>query len=169
MLDVESDGPIPATDCYSMVCFGAVKMNAQLNTTFYGQTAPISSKYDPEALKISGFTREEHMKFDDPLKVMHEFSEWIEQHNTDFRPMFISDNNGYDWQFINWYFHYFTGKNPFGYSSINLGSLYKGYVRNMKKNFKHLRITKHTHHPVMDAKGNAEAFNKILNDFRTNG
>ena len=25
------------------------------------------------------------------------------------------------------------------------------------KNFKHLRRTKHTHHPVDDAKGNAEA------------
>ena len=27
----------------------------------------------------------------------------------------------------------------------------------MTKNFKHLRKTKHTHHPVDDAKGNAEA------------
>ena len=27
--------------------------------------------------------------------------------------MFISDNNGFDWQFINWYFHHFTGSNPF--------------------------------------------------------
>ena len=70
---------------------------------------------------------------------------------------FISDNNGYDWQFINWYFHHFTGANPFGFSSANLGSLYKGLVGNMRDNFKHLRKTKHTHHPVDDAKGNAEA------------
>ena len=71
--------------------------------------------------------------------------------------MFVSDNNGFDWQFINWYFHEFTGKNPFGHSSTNLGSLYKGLVKDTSKNFKHLRRSKHTHHPVDDARGNAEA------------
>jgi hypothetical protein len=30
-------------------------------------------------------------------------------------------------------------------------------VKDMFKNFKHLRKTAHTHHPVDDAKGNAEA------------
>jgi hypothetical protein len=63
----------------------------------------------------------------------------------------------FDWQFINWYFHHFTGANPFGHSSTNLGSLYKGLVRDVMQNFKHLRKTPHTHHPVDDAKGNAEA------------
>ena len=38
-----------------------------------------------------------------------------------------------------------------------LGSLYKGLVKDTWKNFKHLRKTKHTHHPVDDAKGIAEA------------
>jgi hypothetical protein len=69
----------------------------------------------------------------------------------------VSDNNGYDWQFINWYFHHFTGENPFGFSSMNLGSLYKGAVRDVFQTFKHLRKTAHTHHPVDDARGNAEA------------
>ena len=54
-------------------------------------------------------------------------------------------------------FHHFTGGNPFGFSSTNLGSLYKGLVKDTAPNFKHLRRTKHTHHPVDDAKGNAEA------------
>ena len=47
--------------------------------------------------------------------------------------------------------------NPFGFSSTNLGSLYKGLVRDTSLNFKHLRKTRHTHHPVDDARGNAEA------------
>ena len=71
--------------------------------------------------------------------------------------MFISDNNGFDWQFINWYFHRFLAHNPFGFSSTNLGSLYKGLVKDTSQNFKHLRKTKHTHKPVDDAMGNAEA------------
>ena len=59
--------------------------------------------------------------------------------------------------FICWYFYHFTGQNPFGHSSQNLGSLFKGMEKDMFKNFKHLRKTKHTHHPVDDARGNAEA------------
>ena len=70
--------------------------------------------------------------------------------------MFISDNNGFDWQFVNWYFHHFLGNNPFGHSSTNLGSLYKGLVKVKFKNLNHLRRTPHTHHPVDDAKGNPE-------------
>ena len=70
----------------------------------------------------------------------------------------FSDNNGFDWQFIAWYFHHFLGTNPFGHSSVNLGSLYKGMVRDTFQNFKHLCKTPHTHNPVDDAMGNAEAF-----------
>ena len=77
----------------------------------------------------------------------------------------ISDNNGYDWQFINWYFHHFTGENPFGFSSMNLGSFYKGLVGDTSKTFKHLRKTEHTHDPVDDALGNAEAFLAVIEQF----
>ena len=91
---------------------------------------------------------------------MREFASWIDEHSTG-RPLFISDNNGFDWGFINWYFHHFTGSNPFGFTSSNLGSLYKGVVGDTFKNFKHLRETSHTHHPVDDARGNAEALLKI--------
>jgi hypothetical protein len=65
--------------------------------------------------------------------------------------------------FICWYFHHFTGKNPFGYSSQNLGSLYKGIERDMFKTFTRFRKTEHTHNPVDDARGNAEALLTIVN------
>ena len=94
---------------------------------------------------------------------MRSFAEWLASISKD-RLMFIADNNGFDWQFINWYFHHFTGKNPFGFSSTNLGSLYKGLVKDMSPNFKHLRRTKHTHNPVDDAKGNAEALLTMKNE-----
>jgi hypothetical protein len=155
MVDVEADGPIPHT--YSMVSFGAVIVDNNLDKTFYGKLKPISDKWVPEALAVSGFSRDETMQFDDPVHVMQNFAEWIKENNEGKRPMFIADNNGFDWQWINWYFHEFTGNNPFGFSSTNLGSLYKGMEKSIFKNFKHLRKTKHTHHPVDDAKGNAEA------------
>jgi len=80
--------------------------------------------------------------------------------------MFISDSNGFDWQFINSYFPHFTGSNPFGFSSTNLGSLYKGIVRDTTRNFKHLRKTRDTHNPVDDARGNAEALLALRDEFQ---
>lgn len=154
MVDVEADGPIPGD--YSMVCFGAIIVEPQLNRTFYGKLKAISEKFIPEALAVSGFSREECLEFEDPNYVMADFRSWIAE-NCKNRALFISDNNGFDWQFINWYFHHFIGKNPFGFSSTNLGSLYKGMQNDTFVNFKHLRKTKHTHHPVDDARGNAEA------------
>ena len=159
MVDVESDGPIPGD--YSMICFAAVVVEAQLMTTFYGRLKPISDNWIADALNVSGFTRGQTLEFEEPKVVMQRFAEWIERECKG-RPFFISDNNGFDWQFINWYFHHFLRRNPFGYSSTNLGSLYKGIKRDMFKNFKHLRKTKHTHHPLDDAKGNAQALLTIV-------
>jgi hypothetical protein len=154
MVDIEADGPIPGD--YSMICFGAVIVEPALNRTFYSRLRPISEKWIPEALQVSGFSREDCLQFEEPAGVMARFDTWIRE-NVQGRPIFIADNNGFDWQFINWYFHHFLDRNPFGFSSTNLGSLYKGLVKDASASFKHLRKTRHTHNPVDDARGNAEA------------
>lgn len=157
IVDVETDGPIPGD--YSMVSVGAVAIgnDGNLKEEFYGQLKPISDKWVPEALVVSGHSREQCLtEFDDPKVVMERFTQWIRS-TTKGRPMFASDNNGFDWMFVCWYFHHFTDHNPFGFSSTNIGSLYKGLVGSVYENFKHLRRTKHSHHPVDDARGNAEA------------
>jgi len=156
IVDVEADGPCPGI--YSMISFGAVVFdkNGKFDQTFYGKLRPMTDYYIEEALAVSGFTREQVETFPDPKVTMKEFEGWINV-VSDGRPFFLSDNNGFDWQFINYYFHYYLECNPFGHSSTNIGSLYKGMERSMFGNFKHLRKPKHTHHPVDDAKGNAEA------------
>lgn len=153
-VDIEADGSIPYK--YSMVCFGAVIVEPSLNRTFYGKTKPISDTWNPESLAISGFTREQHLTFDDPKIVMEQFRDWIKQNNKGGRPIFISDNGG-DFAWINWYFHWFLGENPFGWSGRRLADLYCGMVRDSRAKWKHLRQTPHTHDPLDDAKGNAEA------------
>jgi hypothetical protein len=172
MVDIEADGPIPGD--YSMISFGAVLIDigplavvtgkAKLETTFFGKMRPISDKFVPEALAVSGYSREETMTFPEPLTVMKNFDQWLNKYNRD-RPMFISDNNGFDWMFMCWYFWHFLDANPFGHSSTNLGSFYKGVEKSMKRSFKHLRKTRHSHDPVDDARGNAEAFCTILQTF----
>lgn len=160
IVDVESDGPIPAE--FSMVCFGAVLFDDPLETSFYGRTKPISDRFVPEALAISGFSRDQHLGFDDPKTVMESFAAWLAQ-NANGRAVFVSDNVAFDWQFINYYFHRFLGRNPFGFSGRRIGDLYAGLVKDASKatEWKKYRVTKHTHHPVDDARGNAEALRKF--------
>ena len=153
-IDIEADGPIPGD--YSMISFGAVVVEPGLDRTFYAELRPISDKFVPEALVVPGFTREQTLTFEDPSIVMHRFRDWIVGLSGK-RPHFISDNNGFDWQFINWYFHHFVQMNPFGHSSTNLGSLYKGMQKDVFATFRHLRKTAHTHNALDDARGNAEA------------
>ncbi len=161
MVDIESDGPIPGD--YSMICFGAVIVDEKLDKTFYGQIKPISDNFIPEALAVSGFSREETKNFDEPIKVMTEFKNWIDI-NSKGRPIFISDNNGFDWMFICWYFHHFINENPFGFSSRRLSDLYCGIEKDTFARWKHLRKTTHTHNPVDDAMGNAEVLIFMKNE-----
>lgn len=169
VVDVESDGPCPGL--YSMVCFGAVAVTPALDKTFYGQTAPLQEviptqygepaydyiQFDKEALAISGFTREQHLAFPHPYITMENFRGWLKQFP---QPVFVSDNPAFDWQFINYYFHAFGEKgNPLGFSGRRIGDLYAGLKGDLSyaNKWKHLRKTAHTHNPVDDAKGNAEA------------
>jgi hypothetical protein len=154
MVDIEADGPIPGD--FSMISFGAIVVEPALDRTFTSKLRPISERWVPEALAVSGFSREQALAFADPEAEMRRFAAWLGTLGGG-QPVFVSDNNGFDWQFVCWYFHHFVGKNPFGFSSQNLGSLYKGLVKNMRASFKHLRKTKHTHDPLDDARGNAEA------------
>jgi hypothetical protein len=160
IVDVESDGPIPAE--FSMVCFGAVIFDEKLEQTFYGRTRPISERFIPDALGVSGFSREQHLKFEDPKAVMAHFADWLTKYSKG-HPTFVSDNPAFDWQFINYYFHRFLGRNPFGFSARRIGDLYAGLVRDASKasDWKKFRLTPHTHNPVDDAKGNAEALKKF--------
>lgn len=161
IVDVESDGGIIGEN--SMVCFGAVILDENLNKTFYGQTKPISSEYNPEALAISGFSREEHELFEEPKIVMSRFADWIED-NVKGRPILLSDNNGYDASWINYYFLKYYGSNPFGWSSRRIGDLFCGYFNDPYYQWKKYRKTSHNHHPIDDAKGNAEAMLYLINE-----
>ena len=75
VVDVESDGPI--IGLHSMICFGAVVLDHKgLKETFYGECCPANmSSYDQDALSVSGFTREETLRFPDRKKTMKEFAE----------------------------------------------------------------------------------------------
>lgn len=159
MVDIEADGNLLGTN--SMVCFGAVIVEEGLQRTFYGKTRPISSEYDPEALSVSGFSREEHETFDDPKEVMIAFRDWLKENVGD-KPILISDNNGFDASWINWYFLKYLGNNPFGWSSRRLADLICGFEKDAYFKWKWMRDTNHDHNPVNDSRGNAEVLLKYI-------
>jgi len=173
MVDVEADGPCPGM--YSMTEIGVVLVDREAiegtPTTFHGYLQPQQFMFEPDALKSIGQVRPEQFRapFTHPTTVMYEFVEWVERVNGKKRPMFISDNNGFDWQFVNYYMHRYTGSNPFGWSSTNLGSLYKGLVKDQYKSFKKYRRTPHDHNPVNDSLGNVEALYVMVDKYGLKG
>lgn len=159
IVDVEADGSIPGI--HSMVCFGAVLVDKQgkFDQTFYGETAPISDNYVPEALAISGFSRAEHLKFDEADETMQRFELWLKGLGSDTKILY-SDNNQFDGMWMNYYCHKFLGKNPFGFSSHRIGNIFQGYFNDPYYKWKKHRDSvkyPHNHMPVSDAQGNASA------------
>ena len=68
----------------------------------------------------------------------------------------------------NFYFWRYFGENPFGHSGRRIADFYAGLVGDFRstQKWKRLRRTKHDHHPVHDALGNAEALIRILDGER---
>lgn len=157
MVDVEANGPLPGSN--SMFMVGVVKVDETgCKHRFLGKLKPVFDKYDDIGYTLANTSHQEMRSIgEEPGKVMADLAQFLQDTNVGRSPMFYSDNNGYDFMWVTWYFHLFYGSSPFGHSSTNIGSLYKGLVGDTFKNFKHLRRTAHTHNPVDDCLGNAEA------------
>lgn len=133
-VDCEGHGPAAGLNDHEKFEFGAVEYKT--HQTFHGY----------------GGTPETFMDFRD----------WLRQFKG--RPIFVSDNPAYDWQFINYYFHLYLKENPFGHSARRIGDFYAGLRGDFYKTqeWKNLRVTPHDHNPVNDAMGNVEAFEHLL-------
>lgn len=163
VLDVESDGPCPGL--YNMISFGLVCVGDPASR-FLGEVAPVVDNAGiPGAREVSGVTFEVQKGFRPAETVMKEAKAWLDE-NVDpgKRPIFWSDNPAFDWQFWNWYCCKFIGANPAGFSARRIGDLdagRRGEPLNTSA-FRKRRATAHTHNPVDDARGNAEALRWIL-------
>lgn len=101
----------------------------------------------------------------DPLKtlqVMTDFKAWLLSFNG--RPIMVSDNPAYDYQWIADAFECSIGENPFGHSARRISDFYAGLTGDFynTQKWKRLRVTPHDHNPVNDAMGNAEALRRMI-------
>ena len=101
---------------------------------------------------------------DNSLPTFTSFRRWLMENCKSSRPVFVSDNPAYDWQWINYHFWEYFGENPFGHSARRISDFYAGLVGDWDntQKWKRLRVTKHDHDPVNDAMGNYEAFQRLL-------
>jgi len=162
-VDIEANGPDPLG--YSMVQIGAVLVDpgGKLDKTFYAELRPRRhTAFEPEALRSCGLTHDQTLAYPYASIAMKDLTKWLYKSNLKGRIEMLTDNPGFDWQFVNSYMWHYTRRNPFGFSCFSLTSMYKGFAKNHRKSFKHLRVTKHTHNPVDDARGNAEALVKLI-------
>jgi len=152
-VDCEAAGACPLTG--QLTEFGAVEYAARLS--FHGRI--LATTPDPKNPAIPVPTGE---VIEAPELVFRRFDAWLAK----LKPplVFVSDNPAYDWQWINCGFHQHLGRNPFGFSARRIGDFYAGLKGDWytKQRWKGLRVTPHTHNPVDDAMGNAEAFERLL-------
>lgn len=167
--DVETTGPAPGHDLYSMYQLGACVVG-DLSKTFYAELALISDRFIPEALAACGQTFEElRAKGDDPAATMLRFSAWVEKVAAGKKPVFAAFGATFDWEFVDWYFQRFTGSNPFGHCGQDIKSYYQGMMRCRwdatklsKIDPRFLSDKPHTHNALDDAIQQADMFAKML-------
>lgn len=183
--DVESDGPIPGP--FSLVSIGASCVGSFDGTaftardperdTFYAELQPISDQWQPEALAVSGFTREHLVANGElPAVVMLRLREWVLGLSQGFKPVFAAYPLSFDWMFTHWYFVNYAGdtpepsNNPFGFSTaIDMKTMYavkssSPIGRSTKRFMPRSLMSKrrHTHNALDDAIEQGDLFQNLM-------
>lgn len=167
-IDVETSGPIPGE--YSLLSIGACSAFDPDNG-FTCKVKPLSDKFDPKALEVTGLSMKALMNSGlEPNKAMNAFSDWLSSlAGPDDTIVFVGFNAPFDWSFINYYFHLFDGKNPFGFSALDIKALYMGVTGCSWRDTRSSKIAAHlkptlssTHDALEDARYQAEIFRLIL-------
>ncbi len=163
-VDIETSGPIPGE--YSMLSIGACLVDDD-RICFEVKLKPINENHDPKALEVSGLSMDALLaQGEDPAAAMQRFAEWTNnvtpQGST---PVFVGFNAAFDWSFVNYYFHRFTGANPFGFTALDIKAYYMGAAGVSWEDTKSSRMSKRLHpqqlgdHDALhDAKYQAELF-----------
>lgn len=153
-VDCEASGASPGVGILTE--FGAVAYPSK--ATFHGVLA--------ERTPQDGATMPKRLA--NEKEIFEKFEQWLLKITNGERPVFVSDNPAFDWQWMNDGFWRTLGHNPFGYSARRIGDFYAGLVGDFSdaSSWKKLRRTPHDHNPIHDAMGNLEAFERLMNGER---
>jgi DNA polymerase III epsilon subunit-like protein len=171
-VDVETAGPIPGE--YSLLSIGACHVD-DFARTFACELKPLNRNSDPKALEVTGLsldTLEQRGLL--PEEAMQRFEVWLGDFvQPDSKPVFVGLNAPFDWSFVNYYFHRFLGRNPFGFTALDIKAFYMGSTgcrwsdtrsSSMAKTLKPRRTG--NHQALHDAQYQAELFRLIRDRVR---
>jgi 3'-5' exoribonuclease-like protein len=131
-VDVETDGPAPGP--HSMLSLGAVAFNDQgdevasysvnLETLPGAQPHPQTAAWWAKNKEAYEVTRQNCVS---PTEAMATFGSRISA--IEGRPVFVAYPAGFDFTFVYWYFHKFTGASPFGFQALDIKSYAMAMLR----------------------------------------
>ena len=166
-VDVETTGPIPGE--YSLLAIGACDV-WDSTQTFACELKPITRNADLKALAVTGLSLDRlEQEGLDPAVAMRAFRDWIVRiSGADATPVFVGFNAPFDWSFVNYYFHRYLGENPFGFTAIDIKSMYMGATGSSWTQTRSSQIAtalhpvlKGDHNALHDAQYQAELFRLI--------
>jgi hypothetical protein len=104
---------------------------------------------------------------------MAKFRDWLAGARGGRNPVFVGFTAGFNWSFVNWYFHHFLGENPFGFAPLDIKSYYMGFTGCSWGDTKSSRLRPEfqptqpgNHNALADARAQAETFEKLLESVR---
>src|SRR5712692_111044 len=124
-VDVETAGPIPGE--YSLLSIGACDVYNEART-FSCEIKPINQNADPKAIEVCGLSLAALEQSGlTPFDAMRSFDTWARSlMSGNSSLVFVGLNAGFDWSFVNYYFHKFLGENPFGFAPLDMKAYYMG-------------------------------------------
>jgi len=170
-VDVETSGPIPGE--YSMLSIGACLVDGDTRS-FSALLKPVNRNVDPKALEVTGLSLDRlDVEGEEPAAVMARFAGWVAEVTPEGSvPVFVGFNAPFDWSFVNYYFHRFTGSNPFGFTALDIKAFYMGATgcswRETKSSAMATKLgpsSKGDHDALHDAKFQAELF-RLARDWK---
>lgn len=172
-VDCEADGPYPID--YSLLSVGAYCEVDGVGHSFYAEIKPISDNFIQQAVdvcKAGGIDREQLFATGvEPIVAMTDLTDWVLYVcGSEYRPVFVGFNAGFDWMFVNTYMHKFVGANVFGINAFDTKSFYMGkynkerWAHTTKKNIpkRFFGPNKHTHNALDDAIEQYQLFTNIF-------
>jgi ribonuclease T len=167
-VDVETAGSTPAT--YSMLSLGACLVDDPLDSTFYVELTPEKEAFTAEALAVSHLSMDVlEVMGETPADAMARFATWIEETVPEgHRPVFVGFNAPFDWMFVADAFERHLGRNPFGYSALDIkafamGRLGGSWAATSMETLgaTYLSGRSLAHHALSDAQDQAELFRAL--------
>lgn len=169
-VDIETAGPVPSK--YAILSIGACLVDDP-EQGFYVELQPEHTAAIPQALAVTGLSIERLLsRGERPQRAMSMFEDWLQTEvPAGHRPVFTAFNAPFDWMFIADYFERHLGRNPFGYSALDIKAFAMGSGNTSWAATsmdvlaaRHLGGRALTHNALADARDQAELFRHLLDE-----